>query len=63
MPNLEAIQNMVRGIAAKNSVAVEPLFNTEMSNRIAERLDARRQELAASLYSGKPGLDTPPAAE
>lgn len=53
LEHLNAIKQMVDNIAAKNLVAVDPLFNTEISTKISERLDARRQELAAALYSKK----------
>lgn len=51
LANLEAINQMVKNIAAKNLVAVSPAFDEEMTNKIQERLTARKQEIASTLYS------------
>ncbi len=55
LANLDAIHQMVQNIAAKNLVAVTPAFDAEMTNKIQDRLVARKQEIASTLYSQPKG--------
>lgn len=59
MPNMipenwDDIRNMVTDIAAKNMIDVEAQFSNIMKTKVLDALDAKRQEVAKSIYGGKP---------
>lgn len=45
-----SVRNLVDAIIAGDSVEIETALHSELSGRIAERLDARRQELAQNMF-------------
>lgn len=58
MPNMipenwDDIRNMVTDIAAKNMIDVEAQFSNIMRTKVSDALDAKRQEVAKSIYGGK----------
>jgi hypothetical protein len=60
MPDLDQIKTMVQHIAAKNMIDASGAFNDLMSGKVADALEVRRQEIAASLFNGG---QVPAAAE
>jgi len=43
-------RELIDAIAAGDSVAIQTAFETEMSGRIAERLDSMRQDVATNMF-------------
>lgn len=46
-----SVRGLIDAIHAGDSVAIEQNFETEMANRIADRIDGMRQEVAKSMFS------------
>lgn len=55
--NLDMIAQIVNDIAAKNFIAVDPAFDSVMSDRISNSLAARKQEIASTMF-GSPAAET-----
>ena len=51
MDNNEMISGMLDDIAAQDAVAAQDKFNAVMSQKISDALDARKVEVASSIYS------------
>lgn len=49
--NAEMIKNFIYAVADNNAVEMEQTFNTIMSSKIIASLDAKRQEIAASMFN------------
>lgn len=45
-----SVRNLVDAIIAGDSVEIQSALDGELSSRISERLDARRQELARNMF-------------
>ena len=56
--NYDQIRALVSNIAAKNMIDVEAQFKTIMGDTVAVALDARRAEVAQSIYGGAPESET-----
>ena len=48
-----SVRDLVDAIASGDSVATQQAFETEMMARIADRIDAQRQDVAASMFNAE----------
>lgn len=46
----ESVMNLINAIQAGDATAVESSFQAAMADKIAPRLDAMRQEVAAGMF-------------
>ena len=46
----QGVQELINAIATGDALAIESAFNTEMAERISERLDTMRVEVAQNMF-------------
>jgi hypothetical protein len=46
----QGVKNLIDAIASGDSLAIDAAFNSEMANRISERLDDMRAEVAQTMF-------------
>lgn len=46
-----SVRQLIQAIATGDSVAIQNTFESEMMSRVAERLDAKRQEVARNMFN------------
>jgi hypothetical protein len=47
----QGVKNLIDAIASGDSLAIDAAFNSEMANRISERLDDMRAEVAQNMFA------------